>query len=83
YKARLVANGCSQQLDIDCDETFSPVVKPATIRIVLSFVVSQKWHIHQVDVKNALLHGHLSETVDMCNTPNMGRSGNMSGSVTS
>nr|GFC04338.1 hypothetical protein [Tanacetum cinerariifolium] len=40
YKARLVANGSSQQLGIDCDETFSPVVKPATIRTVLSFVVS-------------------------------------------
>nr|GEX61479.1 ribonuclease H-like domain-containing protein [Tanacetum cinerariifolium] len=42
YKARLVANGSSQQLGIDCDETFSPVVKPATIRTVLSLAVSRK-----------------------------------------
>lgn len=42
YQARLVANGSSQQLGIDCDETFSPVVKPATIRTVLSLVVSRK-----------------------------------------
>ncbi|GJR47740.1 ribonuclease H-like domain-containing protein [Tanacetum coccineum] len=40
YKARLVANGSSQQLGVDFDETFSLVVKPATIRTVLSLVVS-------------------------------------------
>ncbi|GKA39111.1 ribonuclease H-like domain-containing protein [Tanacetum coccineum] len=42
YKARLVANGSSQQLGIDCDDTFSPVVKPDTIRTVLSLVVSRR-----------------------------------------
>nr|GEX27216.1 hypothetical protein [Tanacetum cinerariifolium] len=41
YKARLVTNGSSQQLGIDCDETFSPVVKPATIRTVLSLAISR------------------------------------------
>ncbi|GJW46570.1 ribonuclease H-like domain-containing protein [Tanacetum coccineum] len=40
YKARLVANGSSQQLGVDFDETFSPVVKPATVRTVLSLAVS-------------------------------------------
>ena len=59
YKARLVANGRSQQQGIDCDETFSPVVKPATIRTVLSIVILRHWPIHQLDVKNAFLHGHL------------------------
>ncbi|GKC09187.1 ribonuclease H-like domain-containing protein [Tanacetum coccineum] len=49
YKARLVANGRSQQQGIDCDETFSPVVKPATIRTVLSLAVSRQWPIHQLD----------------------------------
>ncbi|GKD43380.1 ribonuclease H-like domain-containing protein [Tanacetum coccineum] len=63
YKARLVANGSSQQLGIDVDETFIPVVKPATIRTVLSLVVSHKWPIHQLDVKNAFLNGDLSETI--------------------
>ncbi|GJW13038.1 ribonuclease H-like domain-containing protein [Tanacetum coccineum] len=56
YKARLVANGSSQQLGVDFDETFSQVVKPATIRTVLSLVVSRKWSIHQLDVKNAFLN---------------------------
>ncbi|GJX11316.1 ribonuclease H-like domain-containing protein [Tanacetum coccineum] len=69
YKARLVANGRNQQQGIDCDETFSPVVKPATIRIVLSLVVSRDWPIHQLDVKNVFFHGYLSETVYMHQPP--------------
>nr|GEY93275.1 ribonuclease H-like domain-containing protein [Tanacetum cinerariifolium] len=69
YKTRLVANGRSQQQGIDCDETFSPVVKPAIIRTVLSLAVSQQWSIHQLDVKNAFLHGHLTKTVYMYQPP--------------
>ncbi|GJV73123.1 ribonuclease H-like domain-containing protein [Tanacetum coccineum] len=65
YKARLVANGSTQQLGVDFVETFSSVVKPATIRTVLSLAVSRKWPIHQLDVKNAFLNGALSETVYM------------------
>nr|GEY10603.1 ribonuclease H-like domain-containing protein [Tanacetum cinerariifolium] len=63
YKACLVANGRSQQQGIDCDETFSLVVKPAIIRVVLSLAISRDWPIYQLDVKNAFLHGQLSETV--------------------
>ena len=48
---------------MDFAETFSPVVKPATVRIVLSLALSHRWPIHQLDVKNAFLHGTLSETV--------------------
>nr|GEY74922.1 ribonuclease H-like domain-containing protein [Tanacetum cinerariifolium] len=65
YKARLVANGCSQKSVIDCDETFSMVVKTATIRTVLSLILSRNWHIHQLDVKNAFLNSDLFETVYM------------------
>ncbi|GKD22644.1 ribonuclease H-like domain-containing protein, partial [Tanacetum coccineum] len=65
YTVRLVANGHSQQFFVDCDDTFSHVVKPATIRMVLSLALSQNWPIHQLDVKNAFLHGDLSETVYM------------------
>nr|GEW49939.1 ribonuclease H-like domain-containing protein [Tanacetum cinerariifolium] len=69
YKARLVANGSSKQLGVDFDETFSPVFKPATIRTVLSLVVSRKWPIHQLDVKNVFLNGDLSETIYMHQPP--------------
>jgi hypothetical protein len=47
----------------DCGETFSPVVKPATIRAVLTLALSRSWPIHQLDVKNVFLHGTLNETV--------------------
>jgi hypothetical protein len=52
----------------DYDETFSPVVKPATVRTVLTLAHSQDCPIHQLDVKNAFLHGVLSETV-YCSQP--------------
>nr|GEX68181.1 ribonuclease H-like domain-containing protein [Tanacetum cinerariifolium] len=63
--ARLVANGSNQHHSVDFDETFSPVVKPATIRIVLRLVVSRQWPIHQLDVKNVFLHDDLSKTLYM------------------
>ncbi|GJS25500.1 retrotransposon-related protein [Tanacetum coccineum] len=69
YKARLVANDSSHQVGIDCDETFNLVVKPTTIRIMLSLALTRHWPIHQLDVKNAFLNGDLSETVYMHQPP--------------
>nr|GEX62734.1 ribonuclease H-like domain-containing protein [Tanacetum cinerariifolium] len=56
YKARLVANDSTQLEGVDVDETFSLVVKPGTIRIVLSLTTSRHWPIRQLDIKNAFLH---------------------------
>ncbi|GJU50209.1 ribonuclease H-like domain-containing protein [Tanacetum coccineum] len=56
YKARLVAYGSTRLEGVDVDETFSLVVKPGTIRTVLSLAISQHWPVHQLDVKNAFLH---------------------------
>ena len=68
YKAHWVLHGFTQQPGLDFDETFSPVVKPATIRTVLSLALSHRWPIHQLDMKNAFLHGNLSEMV-YCQQP--------------
>jgi len=65
YKARLVAKGFDQEAGVDFHETFSPVIKPATIRLVLALAVHFHWVVHQLDISNAFLHGYLEEEVLM------------------
>ncbi|KAG8503946.1 hypothetical protein CXB51_002234 [Gossypium anomalum] len=69
YKARLVAKGFHQLLGVDLTETFSPVVKPTTVRMVVSLAISHSWAIHQLDANNTFLQGTLSEDVFMTQPP--------------
>lgn len=66
FKARLVAKWYNQHARLDYNkETFSPVVKPVTFRIVLTFTMMQGWPLSQLDVNNVFLHEKLTETVYM------------------
>jgi histone deacetylase 1/2 len=69
YKARLVAKGYHQTLGLDYFETFSLVVKTATIRIILTITINFQWEIRQLDVHNAFLNGELEEQVYMAQPP--------------
>ena len=50
YKARLVAKGFHQQYGIDFAETFSPMVKPPIVRLILALTVTYNWPLRQLDV---------------------------------
>jgi hypothetical protein len=57
YKARWVLWGFTQRPGVNYDKTFSPVVKPTTVYMVLATAVSHNWPIQQLNVENAFLHG--------------------------
>ncbi|CAL1356412.1 unnamed protein product [Linum trigynum] len=63
HRARIVAQGYSQEQGIDFDENFAPVAKMATVRTLLVVASVRRWPLFQFDVKNAFLHGDLKEVV--------------------
>ena len=65
YKARLVAKGFAQKYGIDYEETFAPVAKMPTVRIILALFGAQRWKVFQLDVKSAFLNGDLDVEIFM------------------
>jgi hypothetical protein len=63
HKARLVVKGYAQMFGVDFSETFAPVARLDTIRMLLALAAQNGWTIHQMDVKSAFLNGYLEEEI--------------------
>lgn len=69
YKAKLFAKDFLRHPDVDYGETYSPVAKHTTVRVILLLAASFDWPLRQLDVNNAFLHGTLTEEVYMSQPP--------------
>ena len=65
FKVRLIAKGYTQKDDIDYKETFSPVSKKDSLRIIMALVTQYDLELHQMDVKTAFFNGDIEEEIYM------------------
>ncbi|GJS59414.1 putative ribonuclease H-like domain-containing protein [Tanacetum coccineum] len=70
-KARLVAQGHTQEEGIDYDEVFAPVARIEAIRIFLAYASYMGFTVYQMDVKSAFLYGQIEEEVYVCQPPGL------------
>ncbi|GKA55769.1 putative ribonuclease H-like domain-containing protein [Tanacetum coccineum] len=68
-KARLVAQGYTQEEGIDYDEVFAPVARIEAIRLFLAYASFKDFVVYQMDVKSAFLYGKIEEEVYVCQPP--------------
>lgn len=69
YKACLVAKGFTKTPGLDYFQTFAPMAKMTTVRLILSLVVVQNLHVNQLDINNSFLHSDLHEKVYIVDLP--------------
>ena len=69
YKARVVTKGFTQKYGLDYQETFAPVAKMNTVRLLFALATHRGWILQQYDVKNVFLHGDLTEEIYMALPP--------------
>ena len=65
YKARLVAKGFKQVNGVDYAETFAPVARHSTLRLLLTIAAAKNWEVENIDIKTAFLNGDLEEELYM------------------
>jgi hypothetical protein len=65
YKTHWDLRGFTQHPGVNYDETFNPVIKPSTIRTLLTLAIPMGWPVHQLDVKNVFLHGTLRDGLQL------------------